>query len=68
MLNSRGLKLRRAVGIGSIGSVTLLKSIGALMLGLDLDCDVHGLDNFAKLELRDRVLFDTSQLNRCDKL
>ena len=64
MLNSRGLKLRRAVGIGSIGSVTRLKSIGALILGLDLDCDVHGLDNFAKLELRDRLLCEISQLKR----
>jgi hypothetical protein len=60
MLSSRGLKLLRAVGIGSIGSVTLLKSIGALMLGLDLDCDVHGRDSLAKLELRDRLLGDTS--------
>lgn len=65
MLNSRGLKLRRAVGIGSIGSVTLLKSIGALMLGLDpaCECEVHGLDSLAKLELRDRLLRETSQLN-----
>jgi len=60
MLSSRGLKLRRAEGMGS---VTLLKSMGALILGLDLDCEVHGRDNRAKLELLDRVVRGVSVLN-----
>jgi hypothetical protein len=59
MLSSRGLKLRRREGSGS---VTLLKSMGALMLGLVLDWDVHGRDSRAKLELLDRVVGGLSAL------
>jgi hypothetical protein len=48
MLNSSGRKLLRLAGIGS---VTLLKSVGAEMLSLPLD--VNGRFNVERLEVRD---------------
>jgi hypothetical protein len=61
MLNSSGLKLLLRVGIGGIGSVTLRKFIGALMVGL-FDWDVHGRTRVVMLELLEALERATSPL------